>query len=114
MGYVGMIKEEDIDKALSFLRDNAEKDAVARANRLYMQEWVKVVKAQQQAMSAASSVAASEIEAMCSSAYSIALDAYKTSIELDEKARFLREAASAKIEVFRTEQATRRAEGKAY
>jgi hypothetical protein len=109
-----MIKEEDIDRALAYLRDNAEKDAQARANRLYMQEWIKVVKAQQQSMSAASSVAASEIEAMCSESYKVALDAYKTSIEMDEKARFLREAASAKIEVFRTEQATRRAEGKAY
>lgn len=108
------ISEADIDKVLAYLRDNAEKDAQARAERYYMEEFLKVVKAQQQAAAGDVSVAAAEVKARMSSEYIAALDAYKTAVYEDERRRFLRGAAEVKLEVFRTLEATRRAEAKGY
>ena len=40
------ITDEEIDRALDFLRDNAEAAAKARAERIYVEEYRKTVKAQ--------------------------------------------------------------------
>ena len=109
-----MISEADIDKALSYLRDNANEDAQARAERLYLEEFKKTVLAQEQAKSTAQSVAASEIDARTSDAFLKTLENYKTAIYNDERRRFLRSAAEAKIEAWRTLESTRRAEAKGY
>lgn len=109
-----MISEQDIDRALSYLRDNAEKDAQARAERLYMEQWIKTVLAQEQAKIQASSVAAAEMGARVSAPFIAALDAFRQAIFEDEKRRFLRAAAETKIEAWRTMSSNQRAEGKAY
>jgi len=109
-----VISDTDIDRALSYLRDNAEKDGQARAERLYLEQWIKTVLAQEQAKSQGQSVAASEIEARTSTAYIQALQAYRIAIAEDERRRFLRSAAEAKIEAWRTMCSNARAEGKAY
>lgn len=109
-----MISEQDIDRALAYLRDNAEKDAQARAERLYMEQWIKTALAQAMAGANAPSVAAAEMGARTSEAYLSALAAYKQSIFEDERRRFLRSAAETKIEAWRTMCSNQRAEGKAY
>ena len=109
-----MISEQDIDRALSYLRDNSEKDAQARAERLYMEQWIKTVLAQEQAKVKAASVAAAEIGARVSDPFIAALDGYKQAIFEDEKRRFLRAAAETRIEAWRTMCSNQRAEGKAY
>lgn len=109
-----MISEEEISRALDYLRDNASKDAQARAERLYTESWTKVVLAQEQAKADAPSMAAAQMKALMSDAYIAALDAHKAAVYEDERRRFLRDAAEARIEAWRTESATRRAEGKAY
>ena len=40
-----MITDQDIEKALDYLRDNAKKAAQAKANREYLDEFKKVLKA---------------------------------------------------------------------
>ena len=40
------ISDEEIDKALDYLRDNADEAAKARAERIYVEEYRKTVKAQ--------------------------------------------------------------------
>jgi hypothetical protein len=107
-----VISEQDIDRALNYLRDNAEKDAQARAERLYMEQYLKTVLAQEQAKVGASSVAASEMGARVSEAYLGALGGYKQAIYEDEKRRFLRAAAETKIEAWRTMSSNERAQGK--
>ena len=107
-----MISENDIDRALAYLRDNSEKDAQARAERLYMEQWIKTVLAQQMASSGASSVAAQEVGARVSEVYISALAAYKQAIYEDERRRFLRSAAETKIEAWRTMSSNERAQGK--
>lgn len=106
------ITDSEIDKVLAYLRDNAEKDAQARAERFYMEEWVKVVKAQQQARYGDLSVAAAEVKARVSPEFIEALGAFKAAVYEDERRRFLRGAAEAKLEAWRTGEATRRAEMK--
>ena len=109
-----MITEDNVDKALDHLRDNAYGDAQMRAERLYMEQWIKTVLAQEQSKSTATSIAASEVDARQSAAYIEALDVYKLAIHKDEEARFMRSAAETKIEAWRTQCSNRRAEGKAY
>lgn len=114
MWSIGLISDDEIDRALRYLRDNAEKDAQARAERLYLEEWKDVVLAQQQALHADMSVAAARVQAESSEAYKAALEAYKQAIFEDERRRFLRAAAETRIEAWRTQSSNLRAEGKAY
>lgn len=107
-----MISENEIDRALAYLRDNAEKDAQARAERLYMEQWIKTVLAQEMAKQGDKSVAAQEVGARISPAYIDSLAAYKASIFEDERRRFLRSAAETKIEAWRTMSSNERAQGK--
>ena len=108
------ISEQDVDRCLQYLRDNAEKDAQSRAERLYLEQWLKTVLAQEQAKMNAGSVAAAEMMARASDAFIAALEGWKQSIFEDERRRFLRSAAETKIEVFRTQEASRRAEERGY
>ena len=109
-----MIEEEDVEKACEWLRDSARGAAQARANRIYLEAWVKTVRARIKSKCGASSNAAAEDMALIDPLYIEALDGLKQAIELDEYNRFMREAASAKIEAWRTMQANLRAEGRAH
>lgn len=107
-----MISDDEIDKALDYLRDNATVAAQSRANRIYMEEYRKVVKAQLMGESNESAVGAQERFAYAHCDYADHLDAMRTAIEMDEKHRFLLAAASAKIDAWRSEQANQRVMGK--
>ena len=108
-----MISQDDAEGAVDWLRDNAGKIAEARAERVYMDQWIKTVKATVQMEHAGRSAAASEILALASPKYLSALDAYRYAVGVDERYRFLAAAAEAKIEFWRSAEATRRAEGRA-
>ena len=109
-----MISVEQAEKAVDWLREQAKNMAQARAERIYLEQWIKTVKATLQAESKSTSAAQSEIEALSSPKYLAALQALKEAVLADEHNRFLAAAAEAKIEMFRTLEATKRAEGKAY
>ena len=57
-------------------------------------------------------IAANEAAALVSPKYLSALQAYKQAIEADEYNRFMVTAAEAKIEAWRSQESTRRAEAK--
>ena len=103
-----MITDEDAIRAAEYLRDNASKDAEAKANAIYLEQWVKTVKAQCQAKHVDMSVAAREIEALTDEDYIKALEAYKQALIEDSKRRFLREAAHAKLSAWQTMSANNR------
>ena len=109
-----MISEADVERAVEFLRESAEKAAQARANRIYLESWVKVVLAQQMAEWADESLGAQERIARCSQEYQDALKGLREAVRDDEYHRFKRSAAEAMIDAFRTFEATRRTESKAY
>lgn len=107
-----MIDESDIGKALDWLVKNATPAAQARANRQYMEEYRKVIKAQLMKASGEESAAAQEREAYANPEYAKHLKALQAAVEMDERFRWLTTAAEAKIEVWRSEQANARAQGK--
>ena len=109
-----MIRAEDAERAVDWLRDNARALAQARAERLYLEQFLKTVKAEGMKQHMGLPVSAQEREALCSPKYMATLDAYKEAITNDEHMRFLAAAAEARIEAWRSQESTRRAEGKAY
>lgn len=109
-----MITQEQAEKSVDWLRDNARDMAQARATRVYMEQWIKTVKATLQQEINAQSMAASEMLALANPKYLAALQAYREAVEADEYNRFMVTAAEAKIEAWRSQESTRRAEGKAY
>jgi hypothetical protein len=105
------MNEKSAEKAVHYLRDSAIPCAQAKAQRLYLEHWLKVVLAQEMAKHDGS-IASAEVKARCSEAYLQALEGYRQAVEADEKGRFLREAAQAAFEGWRTTSSNERALGK--
>ena len=107
-----IISDDDVQKALDYLRLNAPKAAQARANKVYMEEFRKTVKAQLMTVYSALPVNAQEREAYRSKAYTDHLTALKDAVYQDELNRWGMVAATSTIEAWRTQNANRRGEGK--
>ena len=97
-----MISQKDIEKALDFLRDSATEAAQNRANRVYVEDYLRVVKANIMASHADKPVNAQEREAYIHLDYLSHLEAIKEAVYEDEKLRFLIDAAKAKISAWQT------------
>ncbi len=104
-----MISDNDIEKAVDYLTQSAFEAATARANKIYMDEFKKVLKAQ--IMGEYNDLAnnAQERYAYADPRYLKHLEALRTAIFEDSRHTFLREAAQAKLEAWRTQSATERA-----
>lgn len=108
-----MISQEDAERAVNWLAKEAVRMAQERAERLYMEQWIKTVKATIQCQQSGMSAAAAEVHALASPKYLAALQAFKEAVTADETNRFYIAAAEAKIDAWRSQESTRRAEGKA-
>ncbi len=97
------ITDEEIDKALDYLRDNARDAAQAKANRIYVEEYRKTLKAQLMKEHANLSAVLQEREAYSDPRYVEHLQAIRDAVMQDEQCRFMRVAAEAKIEAWRTQ-----------
>lgn len=106
---------EDISpfKALDFIRDNAPGYAQAKANVVYMTEYRKTVKAMLMASSSEKTESAKETYAYSHPDYKAHLLALEQAVAKAEKLRWLMVAAEAKIEVWKSLEASARAEGRA-
>lgn len=107
-----IITDDDVQKALDYLRTNAPKAAQAKANRIYMEEFRKSVKAQMMTMYNSLPVNAQEREAYRSKTYTDHLKAMQEAVYQDELNRWGMVAATSTIEAWRTYNANRRGEGK--
>ena len=107
-----MITDEDIEKVIIYLRDNAIKSAKCKAERLYLEDYCRVLKSNIMREHLSDSVAAQERDAYADERYSDHLLALKIAIEEDEKMTFLRKAAEAKLEAWRTMCSNNRTLGK--
>ena len=107
-----MITDEKIEQAVDYLRENALKAAKAKAERIYMEEYRKVVKALLMREVASESLGGQEARAYADKRYTTHLDALQGAIERDEYHRWMMVAAQAKIEAWRTQQSTQRVLGK--
>lgn len=103
-----MISDDDIEKAVDYLRANSRPAAQAKANRIYMEEYRKVVKAQIM-REHEGALGTQEREAYSDARYKQHLEALKEAIEKDEYNRWMMVAAEAKIEAWRSQQANMRA-----
>jgi ABC-type transport system involved in cytochrome c biogenesis ATPase subunit len=97
-----MITTNEIEKAIDFLVKSASEAGQSRANRIYLEEFRKSLKAQIMSHHQELPVNAQEREAYKDEQYIQHLDAMKTAIQEDEKMRFLIEAAKVKISVWQT------------
>ena len=107
-----IITDDDVQKALDYLRTNAPKAAQAKANKMYMEEYRKTVKAQMMTMYNSLPVNAQEREAYRSKTYTDHLKAMQEAVYQDELNRWGMVAATSTIEAWRTQNANRRGEGK--
>ena len=107
--------EQDISpfKALDFIRDNAQAYAEAKAHVIYMTEYRKTVKATLMASSSEKTESAKETFAYSHPDYKLHLAALAQAVNECETLRWLMVAAEAKIEVWKSLEATARAEGRA-
>lgn len=105
-----MIEDRDIEQALDFLRDNAIPAAQARANRVYLDEYRKTLKAQIMKENAGLAIGAQEREAYADARYVSHLEAIKEAVFEDERFRFLIAGAEAKISAWQTQSRIHRAQ----
>ena len=105
-----MISDDQVERALDYLRVNAAKAAKAKAERVYMEEYRKTIKANVMKLHLDKPLAAQEREAYASEGYKQHLLAMQSAIEADEFNRWGMVAASATLDAWRTENANKRAE----
>lgn len=108
-----VITEQDVEKALDYLRDQASAAAMARANREYVEAFRKTIKAQlmQESANIANGtmpIGIQERNAYADARYIAHLDAIREAVEADEKHRFLMSAAQARIDAWQTQSANER------
>lgn len=99
----------DIFKCLDYLRDNAEKYAIAKANVTYMTEYRKTIKAEIMNQSMAKTESAKESEAYASGRYKEHLLALHQAIKEYEHIRWMMITAEIKAESWRSLEASNRA-----
>lgn len=97
-----MITDKQVEDALDYLRDSAPKAAVARSQAKTLEKYLGVVEAQQKAVARGLSNAAAQDQARSSPEYKQSLDAWEEAVRRDGEFTMLREAASARIEAWRT------------
>jgi len=87
--------------------------AKAKSDRVYLELWVKSKKALLMSQSPETAISAQERDALCHPEYIQVLHGLREAVEIEETHKWEIEAAKARIEIWRTQQANLRAEGKA-
>lgn len=105
-----MILESDVEKAVNYLAANARKAAQARAERSYVEEFRKTIKATIMKEHDALPLGAQEREAYADPRYKAHLEAIQESIEADEYHRWMMAAAEAKLSAWQTQCRIQRAQ----
>lgn len=105
-----LVTDEEAVQAATWMRDNAGEAAKARAERLYLEQFLKPKRSEIMLRDHGyKSVSSAEMYAFGHPEYAELLAAYKEAVRADEKYRWLKAAADVKIEVWRTLESTRRA-----
>lgn len=101
------LSDDRIEAALMFLANSAKDYAEAKGRRVWLEHRMKTVKAQVLLANEGTNVER-EARAHASMEYQSATDEMKDAVVAEEKLRALREAADAKIQIFRTLEASKR------
>lgn len=103
----------DPNKAVDYILENGRKFAQAKANRVYLEEYRKSKKALLMNQSTETTVNAREQYAYSHPDYVAVLDGIKAAVEVEEELRWHLVAAQARVEIWRSQESTARAEGRA-
>lgn len=103
-----MISSEQAEAANDYIRDMAEKYAQAKANRIYLEEFRKTKKALLFNQAPDGTVQSKESYAYAHDEYQQVLDGLKSAIEEEETLKWRIIAAQARIDSWRTQEATNR------
>jgi hypothetical protein len=104
------MNKHDPNDAVDYILKNAPKFAKAKAERVYLEEYRKSLKAILMRRSVEKTIGAQEAEAYAHVEYQDLLDGLREAVEIEEKLRWDLIGAQARIDIYRTEQATKRAE----
>ena len=102
-------KRTDANEAIDFVYRNARPFAEAKATRIYFEEFRKSKKALLMAQSSAEAANAREQFAYSHPEYLELLGALRAAVETEEELRWKMVAAQARVEVWRSEEASARA-----
>jgi len=97
-------------KAIQFLIDTSPLYAKAKADRMFLEGFIKSRKAQLQSQAGTEVIGKQETYAYAHADYIEILEGIKQAVEKEERFRWLMTAAQARIEVWRTEQYSARHE----
>ena len=100
----------DPNKAIKYIQDNAQAYADAKAARIYIEQFLKTVKAQLMSESGEKTLGAQETYAYAHGKYMDQLMGLKAAVAQEEHLRFMLRAAELRVEVWKTDQYTMRAE----
>lgn len=103
----------DPEAAIEYIFKHGKRYAQAKADRIYLEEYRKSLKAILMKRSLENAVNAQEREAYSDPEYLQLLTGLKEAVQVEEEIRWGLVAAQARIEVWRSREATNRAEGKA-
>ena len=103
-----MITESEVEKACEFLRTNARHLAKAKADRVYLEAFLRSKKALLMQQANKGTVADREAFAYGHPEYLALLDGLKVAVEAEERLRWLMVAAQIKTEVWRSQESTNR------
>lgn len=98
-----MISDDEAEKAVDYMRDNARKTAQAVANSEHMQEYRKVLKARIMREHSDLPLGAQEREAYADSRYEQHIKAAQTAAEEAEYQEWMMTAAEAKLSAWQTQ-----------
>jgi hypothetical protein len=100
--------EHDPHKAVEFIIKESDNYAAAKANRSYIENYLRSAKSSFMMESTATSIAAKEMEAYANEDYIALLHGLKEAIEEEESLKWKLIAAQARIEIWRSQEATNR------
>jgi hypothetical protein len=107
------LNDKGPELAIEYIFKHGKRYAKAKADRIYLEEYRKSLKAILMKRSLENAVNAQEREAYSDPEYVKLLQGLKEAVEVEEEIRWGLVAAQARIEVWRTQSANDRAEGKA-
>lgn len=108
-----MVTEVEAQKSIDYIRDHAPIYADAKAKRTYIENYLKVVKAQAMANSDKKTLGDREIDAYMSEEYLLQLTAMRDAVATEEEIKYRIEAAKLRFEHYKIECFNNRVEARA-
>jgi hypothetical protein len=102
----------DPNEAVDYIFKNGKKFAKAKAERIYLEEYRKSLKAILMKRSVENAIGAQERDAYAHEEYLALLQGLKAAVEVEEELRWALIAAQARVEIWRSQEATNRVEGR--